>query len=355
MEQSPRTQMTRAGGRGRAIAVAVAAMLAAMLAGLLASGQPASAAQALNGLFRLQAGSWSGGVHGSYFRMLQPDGSTYLSNSSSAASDKTYTLLSPGTDGGLRTGSYQPTPNPAFASNGDALSGRVTAPTYFYGVKFATATNQVDPQTGRGTSVPSIVANGSSLSGNLSAFAASWNKQNFNQGSPKPDGSSPGFTRPVTGTYNASTGAFTITWRSLIVGGPFNNFTGEWHLVGTFGTGTVTHTPPPASTHPAGGGAGPVRTSSSAAKAATHAATHKAAPTAKGKHPASSARVVAAGTTSVASGQTGAASASPVNARTAAHHSGGGFPWLIGVVVVVVAAGAAVAYWFVRGRPAPSG
>ena len=38
----------------------------------------------------------------------------------------------------------------------------------------------------------------------------------------------------ATGTLDAKTGAFTLTWTSLIVGGPFNGFTGLWHLEGIF-------------------------------------------------------------------------------------------------------------------------
>jgi len=39
---------------------------------------------------------------------------------------------------------------------------------------------------------------------------------------------------PLTGTYNAKSRAFVITWTSQIVGGPFNGFTGSWHLAGKF-------------------------------------------------------------------------------------------------------------------------
>ena len=63
---------------------------------------------------------------------------------------------------------------------------------------------------------------------------AEWNRQYFNQGSPKPDGSKPGITSPVTGTFDAKTRAFTLEWTSSIVGGPFNGFTGQWHLEGTY-------------------------------------------------------------------------------------------------------------------------
>lgn len=228
----------------RAVGAAVVAVAAGSLSWVAQAPAHASSSN-LVGLFKLQAGSWSGSadnghVEGTYFRMMQKDGKTYLSNADSRAADKTYTILNPGTDGGLRTGSFQSTPNPAFASNGDALSGKVTAPEKFFGIQFATATNEKDPQTGKTTVVPTIKADGSKLSGDLRAFAASWNNLHFNQGAPKPDGSKPGYTKEVSGTYNSSTKAFTITWRSQIKGGPFNNFTGEWHLVGTFsGTSTA--------------------------------------------------------------------------------------------------------------------
>jgi len=38
----------------------------------------------------------------------------------------------------------------------------------------------------------------------------------------------------VSGTYDSATHAFVITGASEIVGGPFNGFTGYWHLPGTF-------------------------------------------------------------------------------------------------------------------------
>ena len=38
----------------------------------------------------------------------------------------------------------------------------------------------------------------------------------------------------MTGTYDAETGAFVLEWSSQIVGGPFNDSTGVWHLEGTF-------------------------------------------------------------------------------------------------------------------------
>ena len=57
---------------------------------------------------------------------------------------------------------------------------------------------------------------------NLSAFTAEWNGTNFNQGSPT-----------VTGTWDPTTGAYTASWSSLIVGGAFNGNTGYWTFNGT--------------------------------------------------------------------------------------------------------------------------
>jgi hypothetical protein len=172
--------------------------------------------------------------------MVDPGGNNltgpYITNGDSTATNKTYTLLSPGTNGGLITGSYQSEPSPGFDSSGNSLSARIIQPTKFFNVEFGVSTNAVDPQTNSSAPAPSVSFNSADqLSGNLSAWAASWNKQEFNQGAPKPGGAVPGNTMgsPV-GSYNPVTGAFTLIWASQIVGGPFNNFTGVWHLQGTF-------------------------------------------------------------------------------------------------------------------------
>src|SRR5438105_2443756 len=81
-----------------------------------------------------------------------------------------------------------------------------------------------DPQTGTGVSAPRITKDSSGhLGGDLRAFAASWNNQHFNQGAPKPDGSTPGATAGPSGTLDGATSAYTLEWTSQIVGGPFNN------------------------------------------------------------------------------------------------------------------------------------
>jgi hypothetical protein len=200
--------------------------------------QPAAAGQQLKGLFKVDPTSCNGGpVTGSYFRMVQPGGShngPFVENNDTTCSDKSYTDLAPGTDGGLSTTGHQPNPDPAFDAAGSGTSGRITAPKGFYGTKFAASTNQKDPQSGKDAPVPTVVNDNGKLSGNLAAFSAAWNRQHFNQGSPKPDNTKPGLTAGPTGTYDAATKHFVLEWSSTIVGGAFNNFTGIWRLEGTF-------------------------------------------------------------------------------------------------------------------------
>jgi hypothetical protein len=226
--------------RRRARAFALVAALLAALAWGLAPGSSASAAGAatpLAGTFRITPGTCSGGASGSYFRMILPTGGQsgpFIENADSTCPDHTYTLLTPGTDGGLTVGAYQPAPSPGFDGKGNSLAVKVLHPVRFFGVDFSASTNPTDLQTNGAVPAPTAQVDGGRLTADLRAFDATWNKQSFNQGAPKPDGSKPGNTVSATGTYDAGTGAFTLTWASQIVGGPFNNFTGQWHLVGRF-------------------------------------------------------------------------------------------------------------------------
>jgi hypothetical protein len=107
------------------------------------------------------------------------------------------------------------------------------------------------------------------LSGDLRAWEATWNKQDFNQGSPKPDGSTPKLTTPAHGTYDATTGAFVLEWTSTIVGGPFNEFTGSWHLTGTFRAAGSSGSAPAASAGAPAAGQSSSRTRTSTVVAGT--------------------------------------------------------------------------------------
>ncbi|QIS01931.1 hypothetical protein F5X71_05995 [Nocardia brasiliensis] len=220
----------------------------------------------LVGLLRFTPGSVSGDdVAGTWFRMVQPGGTPekgpYMPNGDSPAQGGSTTLLEPGTAGGLRIGGYQSEPNPGFAQ-GNSLSASITKPTKFFAVEFGISTNPVDPQTQRRVPPPTVTNDGGALTADLSSWAASWNDQEFNQGAPKPpekqDAQVAGaeqvqkvwdwvakqwFDKPnsdaaqgpsATGSYDRKTRKFTLQWTSLIVGGPFNGFTGVWHLEGVF-------------------------------------------------------------------------------------------------------------------------
>ena len=214
----------------------------ALLVVSFVTARPAAAAgsTSLVGTFALTGGACQGGAaSGTYFRMVQPSGTVaggpFVSNGDSTCADKTYTLLAPGSDGGLITGANQPAPSPAFDAQGNSLSNRSTVPAVFFGVKFGLSTDPTDRQSGAKVTPPAVQSDGAGkLTGDLRAWEATWNKQDFNQGAPKPDGSMPKLTTPVHGTYDSATGAFVLEWTSTIVGGPFNEFTGSWHLAGTF-------------------------------------------------------------------------------------------------------------------------
>lgn len=170
---------------------------------------------------------------GSYFRMILPGGADkYFANSNSRAADKTYTLFRTGQEKGLKLGAFQEPPEPAFAANGFALSRRIVLPETFAGIDFSISTAATDAQTGQKATAPRLFATGKKLSGDLRAWTAEWNKIYFNQGAPKPNGTFPGFTKPINGTYDKKTKQYELSWYSLIVGGPFNGFTGYWHLQG---------------------------------------------------------------------------------------------------------------------------
>ena len=127
--------------------------------------------------------------------MILPTGTLegpWVDNADSTCGDRTYTLLAPGTDGGLVTGGYQPAPDPGFDAQGNSLPSRLIRPVRFFGVDFSGSTNPTDLQSGQRAPAPTSGPTAAASPGDLSAFAATWNDQAFNQGSPKPDGSRPG-------------------------------------------------------------------------------------------------------------------------------------------------------------------
>ena len=221
----------------------------------------------LVGLFRLTPGAVDGEqITGTWFRMLQPGGNAehgpYMVNGNSPADGGEATLLTPGTSGGLRSGGYQSEPEPGFDGKGNSVADAIVRPAQWFNVDFSISTNPTDPQTKTDVPPPTVLLEDGELTADLSSWAASWNRQEFNQGAPKPvlstGAQAPGQEQAervwdwvagkyleaapkststgdgATGTYDPKTGAFTLEWTSYIEGGAFNGFTGLWHLEGVF-------------------------------------------------------------------------------------------------------------------------
>lgn len=194
-----------------------------------ASGNP------MTGQFVVSSGKCGSGEIpvGSYFSMLDPSGNP-VDNGDSPCGDKAATPLEAGTEG-LLPGKMQP-----FAGSPGATRV-IVAPATFFGSPFAVATQGPDKQSGTAVEAPAIRESNGKLSGQVSAFQAFYNGAYYNQGAPKPGGGTPGRTTAgVSGTYDASSGAFVLEWRSTITGGAFNSFTGTWHLEGTYKAGAAT-------------------------------------------------------------------------------------------------------------------
>jgi hypothetical protein len=179
----------------------MATAVSAMAVPLVAAG-PGLAAQRLNGVLHIGSGS--------YIRMGLPGGG-FFSNPYSKDANKTYTTFVSGVGGGIRAGVAQKAPSPAFDAHGNSLANSIITPTNFTGIRFGVVT----------TVPPTFYLSGNRLTGHLRNLYAEWNKQTFRQGA------------IVSGTYNSATHHYTLTWQTKVLGGPFDGYTGYWHLQGT--------------------------------------------------------------------------------------------------------------------------
>jgi hypothetical protein len=181
----------------RLLAAAVSAMTMPLVAAA-----PGLAAQQLGGVFHIGAGS--------YIRMGTPSGG-FFSNPYSKDSNKTYTTFVSGVGGGIHAGVAQNAPSPAFDSHGNSLANSIITPTSFTGIRFGVIT----------TVPPTFYVSGNQLSAHIRNLYAEWNKQTFRQGG------------IVSGTYSSRTHQYSLTWQTKVHGGPFDGYTGYWHLQGT--------------------------------------------------------------------------------------------------------------------------
>lgn len=152
-----------------------------------------------------------------------PETGPFIDNPDSPCDDQTFTALVPGSDGGLRTATFQEAPDPAFDEDGNGLASAIIAPVPVAGSLLGAAT---DPDL----TLPSITSTEGILSGDLSALTAYYRGASAPLGAPQPDGSGDG----VTGLIHLVRGRFLLEWTSVVEGGPFDGYTAIWHLEGTF-------------------------------------------------------------------------------------------------------------------------
>jgi hypothetical protein len=222
----------------------------ALLIGLVAAsvvtsgcsgGGSSGAGKVLVGTFRLDAGSCTTATAlptGSYLEVIDAADAKEVSNPQSTCANRDFTLLTPGTDGGVVTGKFQPNPTPTFDGHGNSLAGAIVAPALFQGVKLGMATDADDEQDGPSGppafAPPSAVLSGSTLNLDLRSLNVTY-------------GGSPGTTcatasgvgcwnlgsKGASGTYDASTRHFSVGW---FVGETFTPAGDSLtvHLEGTF-------------------------------------------------------------------------------------------------------------------------
>jgi hypothetical protein len=201
------------------ITVVVAAVLAVLLAGC-SGGPQQPAATRLQGILRLDAGH-CGARHqaptGSYLIVISAATGKAVPNPASGCRNHDYTLLQPGTEGGIRTGSFQRQPAPAFDSHRNARAGLIIRPTRFGRYRFGLATSSRDEQDAPAGAPayppPTALVRGNALSVDLRSLVLTY-------------GGAPGATcrsslgagcwelgsLTASGTYDRRSQRFTLQW-----------------------------------------------------------------------------------------------------------------------------------------------
>lgn len=184
---------------------------------------------ALVGLFKIDpADCATAEVSGSYLRLIFPGGTLeagpFDPDLDSICADKTYSGITPGTDGGLRTGAYQPAPDPPFDEAGNGLGDKIITPFKFHFSNMGFATNKRGP-SGTAYPAPKIVSSKQGeLTGQMKALTP------YFEGLVYEDNGS----TVITGTYDKKSGAYTLELVSRITQGNAVGATSLIHLEGTF-------------------------------------------------------------------------------------------------------------------------
>jgi hypothetical protein len=219
------------------------AVLLGALALALAAFTGAAQAVKLKGSIQLTAGSTTAPYTGSYVRLYETASpSTFYTNPSSPAADQTYTPVSNGTEG-LLLNSAEGLSNPAFDGGGNSLTNTLTTPTPFSTINFSVYLNK--PKKGIGAKGAVIVVGGGKLatvpvtSADLTGWTVAWggDAKYATPGSTAGLGAGGNLTGQlvwVNPKDKALGGTITLNWTAAITEPPFNAFTAEWQIVGTY-------------------------------------------------------------------------------------------------------------------------
>jgi hypothetical protein len=220
------------------LATTVGLLLSACSGG---GGHGAGAGTSLVGTFRLEPGqctSATAAPTGSYLEVTDAADAKEVDNPQSGCANRQFTLLAPGTDGGVVTGRFQPDPTPTFDSHGNSLAASIVAPVTFQGTMLGMATNADDEQDGPNGppafGAPEASVRGTALTIDLRSLDVTYDG---NPGTTCSTASGVGCwnlgSKSVTGTYQPATHHFSVGW---FVGETFTPAGDSLtvHLEGTF-------------------------------------------------------------------------------------------------------------------------
>ena len=106
--------------------------------------------------------------------------------------------------------------------------------TYTNSSNYVTANNAAGSLAGGPVPTGTLDAATSTMTIDLSSWFADWNGTAFNQGA------------TATGSWNSGTGAYSISWHKVIVGGSFNGKDGQWTAQGMATAAAAAPVPLPA-------------------------------------------------------------------------------------------------------------
>jgi hypothetical protein len=195
----------------------------------------------LEGLFRISAGKCSGTTGlptGSYLIVLAAVSGKTVGNPDGGCANPAYTLLEPGTDGGLITGEFQQVSGATFDRDRNSRDGRIIAPVAFDKLLVGFGTSSRDEQdapTGAPAfPEPAAIVAGTVLSVDLRSLVVSYAgnarascKTSYGVGCWELG------SENATGTYDAATGHYSVQWFSGASFTPKGDSI-EIHLEGTF-------------------------------------------------------------------------------------------------------------------------